>query len=112
MNTRKILAAAAVKVFRAFKKEPGEWSKLMMKATGEYGSMREKRQKTKREKMLWPKGGYKAVWEAAQKFKKGIDLEPTSLKGLRELQDLWLLEFFGTHTPRHRGDAAPRPGPL
>ena len=46
LNARKILAAAAVKVFRLYKKEPGQWSSLMYGATKEYNQMREKRQKT------------------------------------------------------------------
>lgn len=100
LNTRKILSAAAVKVFRVYDKEPGQWSSLMKKSTDEYNRLREDRKKTTREKALWPEGGFPSVWKAAQKMGRGVDMAPTTLRGLRKLQDVWLLSFYATHTPR------------
>jgi hypothetical protein len=100
LNTRKILAAAAVKVFRLYKKEPGQWSSLMYEATKEYNQMREKRQKTTREKAVWPSGGYKSLWKAAMGLAQEAPDKPSTLKGLRQLQDAWLMSFYATHTPR------------
>lgn len=100
LNTKKILATAAVKVFRLFDKEPGEWAKVMYRSTREYNEFREKREKTPREKAAWPKGGYPALWKAALLEMRKVNRKPTTLKGLRELQDVWVLAFYASHTPR------------
>ena len=100
LNTRKLLSAAAVKVLNLYKKKTGQWGTLMLEATREYDDVREKRQKTPRERALWPKGGFPAVWKAAERFARDVDRNPDTLVGLRALQDTWLLSFYATHTPR------------
>ena len=103
LNARKMLSAAAVKAARAYKVKPRAWTELMNSASKEYSENRDKRVKSKREEMLWPKNGYKSILEAAKTLEKKLpvkDAKDYTFADLRQLQAVWLLYFYGTHTPR------------
>ena len=98
--TKKLLATAAVKAHRAFKTKPGKWETLMRKYTSEYGTQRDKRGRTKREKASWPKTGYSAVFKAGMRLQHNVPDDLVTFKDLRAAQSAWLLLLYGKHTPR------------
>ena len=103
LNARKMLSSAAVKAARAYGVKPRKWLDLMNLSSKQYSENRDKRVKSKREEMLWPKDGYKSILGAAKTLEKKLPikkLEEYNFADLRKLQAVWLLYFYGTHAPR------------
>jgi hypothetical protein len=100
LGRRKLLSAAGVVAARFYKVEPKGWTKLMETSSKAVEAGRSKQKKTKREKILMPAKGYSEIKKAAAKLRAVLPKESKSLKDLMQVQDAWLLSFFGEHTPR------------
>ena len=100
LNTRKILAAAAVKAAQTYGIKHETLSKIMKDAGEQYDKERQKGKKTKREAALMPKDGFAAVAKAATKMRGELPAKVRTMKDYMRLQDAWLLSFYAKHTPR------------
>ena len=100
LNTRKILAAAAVKAAQSYGRKHEVLSRIMSDAGEQYDKVRQKGKKTKREAALMPKDGFAAVARAATKMRGQLPATVRTMKDYMRLQDAWLLSFYAKHTPR------------
>ena len=100
LNTKKLLSAAGVKAAQLYGEEVSALVLIMEQSSRKYDAERSKQKKTKREKILMPKGGYSSIHKAAAKLRDALPKEAKSNKQLMQLQDAWLLSFFAKHTPR------------
>lgn len=100
LNTKKILSSAGVKAAQTYGEGHAGLGKIMKESSEKYETERGKQKKTKREKVLMPDGGYAAVGKAAAKLRAQLPAKVKTMRDYMQLQDAWLLSFFGKHTPR------------
>jgi len=97
LSQRRTLSVAAVKAGQVYGKVPEKWNTAMYKAQSEYTDQRNKNEKSEKEKMLWPKGGFLAVKKAAVEQKRRIKhilkAEP-NVSGLYKYQFFIVLKLF------------------
>ena len=75
LNRYKRLTTAGVKAAQMYNVKKPKWSKAMSESTEKYARIRESGKRTKREHENWPKDGYRALGDLAQKLHSEMDLE-------------------------------------
>ena len=104
LNQRRLLSTAAVKSLDAFGKPRLEkWGKRLADAAEEYDRLREKRQRSEKEKSKWPAKGFDSLRKAAKIQKQHIVHVMNKNKTLRDLWEIqkWLvLVLYSSHALR------------
>ena len=107
LNRYKRYSTAGVKAAQMYKAKRPRWSKAMSDSTEKYARIRESGKRTQREHENWPKDGYRALGDLAQKLHSEMDLEEKktwSRGDLYRYQKYLIVLFYSKHALR--GDLA------
>ena len=107
LNRYKRYSTAGVKAAQMYKAKRPKWSKAMSESTEKYARIRESGKRTQREHENWPKDGYRALGDLAQKLHSEMDLEEKktwSRGDLYRYQKYLIVLFYSKHALR--GDLA------
>ena len=105
LNQRRLLSTAAVKSLDAFGKQRVEkWATRLANAAEEYDRLREKRQRSEKEKSKWPTKGFDSLRKAARIQKQHIvhiiRKDNKTLRDLWEIQKWLVLVLYSSHALR------------